>query len=135
MKIQWKQEGKNMALLLVGALIYGIGTHAFVEPAHIAPGGAMGIALMVNHFADLPIGLLTLAINIPAGAGLVFSEPSFCGIYSLCYRGLLLYIGLYGGTRLPSVYRRPNSVQPLWRHSLRRGHGADLYGGNDHRGQ
>ena len=65
MKIQWKQEGKNMAPLLVGALIYGIGTHAFVEPAHIAPGGAMGIALMVNHFADLPIGLLTLAINIP----------------------------------------------------------------------
>ena len=65
MKIQGKQEGKNMALLLVGALIYGIGTHAFVEPAHIAPGGAMGIALMVNHFADLPIGLLTLAINIP----------------------------------------------------------------------
>ena len=65
MKIQWKQEGKNMALLLVGALIYGIGTHAFVEPAHIAPGGAMGLALMVNHFADLPIGLLTLAINIP----------------------------------------------------------------------
>ena len=65
MKIQWKQEGKNMALLLVGALIYGIGTHAFVEPAHIAPGGDMGIALMVNHFADLPIGLLTLAINIP----------------------------------------------------------------------
>ena len=65
MKIQWKQEGKNMALLLVGALIYGIGTHAFVEPAHIAPGGAMGIALMVNHFADLPIGLLTLAIKIP----------------------------------------------------------------------
>lgn len=54
-----------MALLLVGALIYGIGTHAFVEPAHIAPGGDMGIALMVNHFADLPIGLLTLAINIP----------------------------------------------------------------------
>ena len=65
MKIQWKEEGENMALLLVGALIYGIGTHAFVEPAHIAPGGAMGIALMVNHFADLPIGLLTLAINIP----------------------------------------------------------------------
>ena len=65
MEIQWKQEGKNMALLLVAALIYGIGTHAFVEPAHIAPGGAMGIALMVNHFADLPIGLLTLAINIP----------------------------------------------------------------------
>ena len=65
MKIQWKQEGKNMSLLLVGALIYGIGTHAFVEPSHIAPGGAMGIALMVNHFADLPIGLLTLAINIP----------------------------------------------------------------------
>lgn len=65
MNIQWKQEGKNMALLLAGALIYGVGTHAFVEPAHIAPGGALGIALMVNHFVELPIGMVTLAINIP----------------------------------------------------------------------
>ena len=26
---------------------------------------ALGIALMVNHFVELPIGMVTLAINIP----------------------------------------------------------------------
>lgn len=65
MNIQFKQEGKNVILLLAGSLLYGIGTHAFVEPAQIAPGGAIGAALMVNHFVDIPIGMLTLAINIP----------------------------------------------------------------------
>ena len=65
MKTLLKQEGKNGLLLLIGSLIYGIGTHAFVEPAQIAPGGAIGVALMVNHYADLPIGMLTMVINIP----------------------------------------------------------------------
>ena len=65
MKTMLKQEGKNGLLLLIGSLIYGIGTHAFVEPAQIAPGGAIGVALMVNHYADLPIGMLTMATNIP----------------------------------------------------------------------
>lgn len=52
-------------LLLVGILIYDIGTHAFVEPAQVAPGGAIGVALLVNHLTNLPIGMMTMATNIP----------------------------------------------------------------------
>lgn len=54
-----------MVLLLVGILIYDIGTHAFVEPAQVAPGGAIGVALLVNHLTNLPIGMMTMATNIP----------------------------------------------------------------------
>lgn len=65
MKTMLKKEGKNLVLLLVGILIYDIGTHAFVEPAQVAPGGAIGVALLVNHLTNLPIGMMTMATNIP----------------------------------------------------------------------
>ena len=51
---------RDVALLLAGAVVYGIGTHCFVTPADIAPGGAMGIALMISHLTGLPVGILTL---------------------------------------------------------------------------
>ena len=65
MRTLLKEEGKNLILLVVGILIYDIGTHAFVEPAQVAPGGAIGVALLINHLTDLPIGMLTMATNIP----------------------------------------------------------------------
>ena len=65
MRTMLKKEGKNLELLLVGILIYDIGTHAFVEPAQVAPGGAIGVALLVNHLTNLPIGMMTMATNIP----------------------------------------------------------------------
>ena len=65
MRTMLKKEGKNLVLHLVGILIYDIGTHAFVEPAQVAPGGAIGVALLVNHLTNLPIGMMTMATNIP----------------------------------------------------------------------
>lgn len=52
-------------LFTAGAFIYGIGTHVFVSPANIAPGGASGTALLIHHLSGLPVGMLTLAINAP----------------------------------------------------------------------
>lgn len=56
---------KNFLLLIIGAIIYGIGASCFVGPANIAPGGAVGIALMLNYLTNLPVGALTLTINVP----------------------------------------------------------------------
>lgn len=56
---------KNLLLLIFGAIIYSIGASCFVGPANIAPGGAVGIALMLNYLTALPVGALTFAINIP----------------------------------------------------------------------
>lgn len=52
-------------MLTSGAVLMGIGIHAFMKPAEIAPGGASGLALLVNHLTGLPVGLLTLALNVP----------------------------------------------------------------------
>lgn len=56
---------KDLLLLIAGAAIYSVGTHSFIELANIAPGGAVGIALMANYVTDLPVGRLTLAVNLP----------------------------------------------------------------------
>lgn len=64
-KMNGKELGKNIFLLLLGSLIYGIGTYVFVVPANIAPGGATGVALMVNYVTGLPVGILTLLLNVP----------------------------------------------------------------------
>lgn len=56
---------RDVFLLVAGAVIYSIGTHSFIEPANIAPGGAVGIALMGNYVTNLPVGRLTLAVNLP----------------------------------------------------------------------
>lgn len=56
---------RDVSLLLIGSLIYGIGIYMFVVPANIAPGGASGIALMVNFATGLPVGTLTLVLNVP----------------------------------------------------------------------
>ena len=60
-----KNAIKDVLFLLAGAVVYSIGTHSFIEPANIAPGGAVGIALMGNFLTDLPVGRLTLAVNLP----------------------------------------------------------------------
>lgn len=62
MKKEWI---KSVVLVVLGAVIYSVGTQYFVVPAQIAPGGAVGIALMINHLTALPIGTLTLLINLP----------------------------------------------------------------------
>lgn len=51
--------------MLIGSILYSISVNMFSAPNNIAPGGATGIATLINYVTNLPIGLLTLAINIP----------------------------------------------------------------------
>ena len=50
---------------ILGALIQAVGVWFFVEPCRIAPGGASGIALLLNDLIHIPVGTLTLLVNIP----------------------------------------------------------------------
>lgn len=61
---------KNSRLLdwlfdILASLLQAVGVWCFVEPCHIAPGGASGIALLINFIVNVPVGALTLLINVP----------------------------------------------------------------------
>lgn len=61
----YKNLGKDLFADVAGAVLQAFGVWCFVEPCKIAPGGASGIALLINHLTSLPVGTLTFLINIP----------------------------------------------------------------------
>ena len=64
-RYKFKNICLDMLADVVGSLLYALGIWCFVEPAHIAPGGVSGIALLINHLSGLPVGILSLALNLP----------------------------------------------------------------------
>jgi uncharacterized membrane-anchored protein YitT (DUF2179 family) len=54
------------ALLLVGAnALYAMSIILFLEPANLAPGGVIGMAIIIREFITLPTGLLLLLLSVP----------------------------------------------------------------------
>lgn len=62
-----KNQNFFMDLLLDigGAVLYSIGIGLFAQNASFAPGGISGLALILNHLWQLPVGLSTFVMNIP----------------------------------------------------------------------
>lgn len=52
--------------IFIGSLVYAISINIFIQPNKIAPGGFIGIAIIINHFFPvIKIGLFIIAMNIP----------------------------------------------------------------------
>lgn len=65
-KINFKELFKDVLYDIVGCTIYALGVNVFTAPNHIAPGGATGIATVVNYlFPAVQIGTVSMLINIP----------------------------------------------------------------------
>lgn len=56
---------KDLLFDVIGGILYAMGIYTFAKMADFAPGGISGLALIINHLWGLPIGLMTLIINIP----------------------------------------------------------------------
>ena len=63
------QQLQNIAIDLfcdiLGSILSAIGIYTFAKLANFAPGGISGVALILNHLWNLPIGTTSLVINIP----------------------------------------------------------------------
>lgn len=55
----------DLAADIVGSILYAAGIYTFASTADFAPGGISGLALILNYLWGLPIGVMTLVINIP----------------------------------------------------------------------
>ena len=60
-----KKIGRGLLADLVGGALYAAGVYSFASAAEFAPGGIAGLAVILNHFTKLPIGICTLAFNVP----------------------------------------------------------------------
>lgn len=60
-----KKFVKDIINDIIGSFALAIGLYCFAEKVNIAPGGVSGIAIMIKYLTGLPIGMLTLLMNIP----------------------------------------------------------------------
>ena len=60
-----RDEAKNMLLIGLGLLLSTFAYNAFLIPNNIAAGGFTGIAQLVNSGTGWPIGIISLALNVP----------------------------------------------------------------------
>ncbi|MFV0498265.1 MAG: YitT family protein [Candidatus Fimivivens sp.] len=56
---------KGLALDVVASIFLTIGVKMFAVPNQIAPSGFTGITVLVNYLTGLPIGSMSLLMNIP----------------------------------------------------------------------
>lgn len=50
---------------IAGAVLYALGIYTFAKTGDFAPGGLSGLALIINHLWGIPIGIMTLILNVP----------------------------------------------------------------------
>jgi uncharacterized membrane-anchored protein YitT (DUF2179 family) len=55
----------DVVLLVVGSTVMALAYNLFLIPHQIVPGGVSGISMILNHFFQTPVGLVSLGLNIP----------------------------------------------------------------------
>lgn len=55
----------DATVLLLGAVLFGMGFRMFLLPNAIVLGGSTGLATVINRLFGLPVGLVGAAINLP----------------------------------------------------------------------
>ena len=62
---------------IAGAVLFAAGVYTFAGNADFAPGGITGISLLLNHVFGIPVGTLTLFINLPLRDQLSYTGETF----------------------------------------------------------
>ena len=109
-------------LIMLGSLVFALGQLYFIKPLNIPMGGVSGIALVTNYLWNLPIGVVSIVLNIPLfflgwrtlGRGF-FLKTAFGTVVSSIFVDLLVNIvpafdgdmliaALYGGIVMGAGY-------------------------------
>ena len=126
-----KTRGKEFALDFLadvaGGFIQAVALHCFIDNIDIAPGGASGMAILLNRLTSLPIGTLTFLINIPLliaswiylGKEKTIKTLKTVAIMTVILDGLVTpYFPVYSGTRWCPAFFGECSWGSAWRSYL-----------------
>ena len=69
---------KAYGLITIGTFLMAVGFVLFISPYKMAPGGVYGIAIVLHHLFDWPIGIVGLSLDIPLTIiGFIVLGPRF----------------------------------------------------------
>lgn len=64
-RILWKQEIRNICMIIIGIFSAAFGFKGFLLTNHFIDGGATGISLLISALSEIPLSLLIVLVNIP----------------------------------------------------------------------
>jgi len=117
-----KESVYQYLLITLGSLMFALGQLYFIKPLHIPMGGVSGIALVTNYLWNLPIGVVSIVLNIPLfflgwrtlGRGFFFKTAFGTVVSSVfvdllvnivpAFDGEMLIAALYGGLVMGAGY-------------------------------
>ncbi|MDD3280334.1 MAG: YitT family protein [Bacteroidales bacterium] len=116
-KLSPKELAKDYGFILIGTLLMAIAFVVFISPLKLAPGGVYGIAIILHHLFNFPIGISGIALDIPLliigtlWLGPKFGMKTVVGIVSLSgFITLIEY--LYGYKPLIGLAENPSIPDP-----------------------
>lgn len=87
--IDWKDLFKTYGLIILGSFVMAVGYVVFISPLKLAPGGVYGIAIILHHVFNFPIGLSGICLDLPLlligtlWLGPKFGAKTLAGVISL----------------------------------------------------
>lgn len=105
---RWKEHATDLAFDLAGSFLMGVGVYTFALKGGFATGGLSGMALIINYLWGLPVGMVTLALNVPLvlltwrtlGHGFFLKSLRTMVISTLIIDFVLPLFPVYEGSRL-----------------------------------
>ncbi|KAA3646095.1 MAG: YitT family protein [Proteobacteria bacterium] len=64
-RINWFEESKNLAKIILGSMLMAAAISLFLVPATVLTGGTPGMAMIIYFLSDISLGLAMLLVNIP----------------------------------------------------------------------
>lgn len=64
-KIDLKKFSKELLIDIIGGLLLALAVYNFASNAGFPVAGISGVALIIYHLTGLPMGAVTLALNVP----------------------------------------------------------------------
>ena len=108
---------KTYGLILLGTFIMSIGFVVFISPLKLAPGGVYGIAIILHHVFNFPIGLSGICLDLPLlligtlWLGPRFGAKTLVGVISLP-AFISLWEKVYGYAPLIALPNDPMTPDP-----------------------
>ena len=90
-----KRAIKEFCIITLGTMIIAAAVFFFMMPSHVTVGSATALAMVINHFTNIPVSVITLVINVALliiAFLLLGSEFGIKTVYCAILLPVLLYI-------------------------------------------
>jgi len=109
-RLRIREQAFSVAWLAAGSAVAALAYNLFLIPHQIVPGGAGGVAMILNHFFQTPVGVVVILLNVPVfflGIRTLGKTYGLKSLVGMALTALLIDVGDYW------LHLRPATDNPI----------------------